>query len=256
VALAATDPPWLAELVAAPADRLAFAMLETDPHARRLDPATRFAAVRDALADGAATAKALRERFPDLAPHQIARELGVPVETTDDDPLVGTIWRFAEYRQRPARILLYSRGLAPLDRAVAVGLAERLLGHATPQQVFIAHELFHHAETIRSDTPIARRYRPTLFRIGGWRWRTGIAALTEIAAGAFAQSLLDLRCHPRVLDLVALDAISSEITAARIAARPPHRAFAALALPVQSGHAGHQFDDRNHDACGDRRGVR
>jgi hypothetical protein len=231
----ASDPSWLAELVAMPAERLAFAMLEADPHARRLDLATRFAAVRDALADGAATAKALRARFPDLAPHQIARELGVPVEATDDDPLVGSIWRFAEYRQRPARIVLYRSGLALLDGAVAGGLAVRLLGDATPQQVFIAHELFHHAETIRSDTPIARRYWPTLFRIGGWHWRTGIAALAEIAAGAFAQSLLDLPCHPRVLDLVALDAICPDTTAARIAAGARHRSFAPPALPVQSG---------------------
>jgi hypothetical protein len=235
VVLTATDPSWLAELVAAPAERLAFAMLEADPHARRLGLAAKFAAVRGALSDGAATAKALRARFPDHAPLQIARELGVPVEVTNDDPLVGSIWRFAEYRQRPARIILYRSGLALLDGAVAGCLAVRLLGHATPQQVFIAHELFHHSETIRSDTPIAQRYRPTLFRIGGWHWRTGIAALAEIAAGAFAQSLLDLPCHPRVLDLVALDAISSDKTAARIAARAQHRSFAPLALPVQSG---------------------
>jgi hypothetical protein len=98
-------------------------------------------------------------------------------------------------------------------------MAARLLGPATPREVFIAHELFHHIEATRSDTPIARRYQPTLFHIGGWHWRTGIAALAEIAAGAFAQSLLDLPHHPRVLDLVALEAIAPNATAARIAAR-------------------------------------
>jgi hypothetical protein len=179
-------------------------MLEADVHARRLDRATQLAAVRDALADGAATAEALRARFPDLAPHEIADRLDVPVAETDDDPLVGPLWRFAEYQERPARILLYSRGLAPLDAVIAGRMAARLLGPATPREVFIAHELFHHIEATRSDTPIARRYQPTLFRIGGWHWRTGIAALAEIAAGAFAQSLLDLPCHPRVLDLLAL----------------------------------------------------
>jgi hypothetical protein len=56
-----------------------------------------------------------------------------------------------------------------------------------------------------------------LFRIGGWHWRTGIAALSEIAAGAFAQTLLDLPCHPRVLDLIARDAISSDAATAGIA---------------------------------------
>ena len=148
------------------------------------------------------------EAFPVLTPQEIARELRVPIETTDDDPMVGSIWRFAEYRPRPPHIMLYNRGIAPLERELASSLAERLLGRATPRDVFVAHELYHHAEAIRSEVPIARRYQPTLFRIGNWQWRTGVAALAEIAAGAFAQSLLDLPCHPKVLDFVAVDAIS------------------------------------------------
>jgi hypothetical protein len=216
---AATTPSWLTEVAAASPETLGLVMLDADPHARRLDRAAQFAAVRDALADGASSAETLRERFPDLAPQEIAHALGVPIEATDDDPMVGSLWRFAEYRQRPARILMYSRGLAPLDRAVVGPLAVRLLGQATPRDVFIAHELFHHTEAIRSDTPIARRHQPTLFRVGGWRWRTSIATLSEIAAGAFAQSLLDLPCHPKVLDLVAVDAISTNAAATRIAAR-------------------------------------
>ena len=212
-------PSWLAEVMTASPETLGLVMLEVDRYARRLDRATQLAAVRDALADGAATAEALRGRFPDLAPQEIAHEIRLPIEATDDDPLVGSLWRFAEYQERPARILLYSRGLAPLDGVIAGRLAVQLLGPATPREVFIAHELFHHIEATRSDTPIARRYQPSLFRIGGWRWRTGIAALAEIAAGAFAQSLLDLPCHPKVLDLVALEAITSNATAARIAAR-------------------------------------
>jgi len=205
--------------MAASPETLGLVMLEADPHARRLDRATRLAAVGDALADGAAVAGAWRVRFPDLAPHQIARELGLPIELTGDDPMIGSLWRFAEYRQRPARILLYARGLAPLEREMTGALAARLLGRATPRQVFIAHELYHHAEATRPDTPIARRTRPTLFRIGGWHWRTGIAALAEIAAGAFAQSLLDLPCHPKLLDLVALDAIGATTAVPAVAIR-------------------------------------
>jgi hypothetical protein len=214
VVSAATTPSWLAEVMAASPEALGLVMLEADPHARRLDHATQLAAVRDALADGAATAQTLRQRFPDLAPQEIARELCLPIEISDDDPLAGSLWRFAEYQERPGRILLYRCGLAPLDRAIAGRLAVRLLGRARPQDVFIAHELYHHAEATRSEAPIARRYQPILFRIGGWHWRTGIAALAEIAAGAFAQSLLDLPCHPRVLDLIARQVIASSAKAA------------------------------------------
>jgi hypothetical protein len=203
---AAADAPWFAEIVAASPETLGLAMLKADPHGWRLDRAAQFAAVSDALADGAAAARDLRKRFPALTPREVARELRVLIETTDDDPMVGSIWRFAEYRPRPPRIMLYNRGIVPLERTLAS--SERLLGRATPRDVFVAHELYHHAEAIRSEVPIARRYQPTLFRIGNWRWRTGVAALAEIAAGAFAQSLLDLPCHPGVLNFVARDTIA------------------------------------------------
>jgi hypothetical protein len=207
---AAADAPGFAEIAAASPETLGLAMLRADPHGWRLDRAAQLAAVSDALADGAATASDSRKRFPALTPQEIARELGIPIETTDEDPMVGSIWRFAEYRRRPPRIVLYIRGIAPLERPLAS--SERLLGRATPRDVFVAHELYHHAEAVRSEVPIARRYQPTLFRIGSWQWRTGVAALAEIAAGAFAQSLLDLPCHPSVLNLVALDTIAPRTT--------------------------------------------
>jgi hypothetical protein len=203
-----TNASRLSESAAASPETLGLVMLQADPHAWRLDRSTQLAAVSDALADGMAAAGNLRMRFTDRSPERITRELGVTVETMDGDPMVGSIWRFAEYRPRPPRIVLYSRGLGPLERLTGARAAQ-LLGQATPRDVFIAHELYHHIEAVRSEAPIARRYTPTLFRIGKWHWRTGIAALAEIAAGAFAQSLLDLPCHPKVLDFVAMDAISA-----------------------------------------------
>ena len=206
--LTAASTPRFSEGAVASAEALGLVMLEADPHAGRLDRATQLAAVSDALADGTAAARDLRARFRDLALEQMTHELRLPIETTDADPMIGSIWRFAEYRPRPPCIVLYSRGLAPLERALSGPRATQLLGQATVADVFIAHELYHHVEATRSDVPIARRYQATLFRIGKWHWRTGIAGLAEIAAGAFAQSLLDLPCHPKMLDFVAIDAIA------------------------------------------------
>jgi hypothetical protein len=208
MSLTTATAPRLAEFMAASPETLGLVLLEADPHGGRLERPAQLAAVADALADGAATARDFQERFPGRTPAQLAGELDVSVETTDDDPMVGSIWRFAEYRPRPPRIVLYNRGLAPLEDMLAGTMATRLLGRAAPRDVFIAHELYHHAEAIRPEVSIARRYRPTLFRIGNWHWRTGIAALAEIAAGAFAQSLLELPCHPKILDFAAVDAIS------------------------------------------------
>jgi len=216
---ASAEASWLANIMATSPETLGLIMLESDPHAWRLDRDAQLAAVADALADGMKTACGVRERFPNLSPGEIARRLGVPVETTDDDPKVGSLWRFAEYRPRSPRILLYTSGIALLDSALTGTMATRLLGQASLQDVFIAHELYHHAEATRPDPPISRRYQPTLFRIGAWHWRTGIAALSEIAAGAFAQSLADMPCHPKILDLVLLNEIAPRPAIERISAR-------------------------------------
>ena len=183
-------------------------MLQADPHAWRLDRATQFAAVPMRSPTDCCRREFARAFYRVCAGRRSPASFGLPVETTDGDPMVGSIWRFAEYRPRPPRIVLYSRGLGRSNAVSPAPAATQLLGRATPRDVFVAHELYHHAEAIRPDVPIARRYQPTLFRIGNWHWRTGIAALAEIAAGAFAQSFLDLPCHPKVLDLVAADAIA------------------------------------------------
>jgi hypothetical protein len=206
---AAADKLGRAGIMAASPETLGLLMLQADPHGWRLDRGAQLAAVSAALADGAATANTLRERFPGLAPEALARALQVPVEITDGDPMAGSLWRFAEYRPRPPRIVLYNRALSALAQTLTGPPATALLGQATPQDVFVAHELYHHAEAIRSEVPIARRYQATLFRIGSWQWRTGVAALAEIAAGAFAQSLLHLPRHPKVLDFVVVDAIAT-----------------------------------------------
>src|SRR3954468_13429939 len=113
--LTAETPSRLPNGATASAEALGLAMLQSDPHAWRLDRPTQHAAVAAALADGKAAAADLRIRFARLSPEQIAAELGLPVETADSDPLAGSIWRFAEYRPRPPRIVLYRRGLRPLE---------------------------------------------------------------------------------------------------------------------------------------------
>src|ERR1700741_3846817 len=120
----------LEEIVAASPETLGMLMLKSDLHAARLDDHAQRAAVIDALADGAATASDLRQRFAGLTPRQIAGELQVPVTATEADPMVGSIWRFAEYRARPPQILLYTRGLAPVEQALAGAPAAGLAGGA------------------------------------------------------------------------------------------------------------------------------
>ena len=66
--------------------------------------------------------------------------------------------------------------------------------------VFLAHELYHHLARSAPRPPFSRAYRVTLLQLGRWRWTSRIASLEEIAAGAFAQSLLGMKFHPRLIE--------------------------------------------------------
>jgi hypothetical protein len=90
---------------------------------------------------------------------------------------------FADYMPRPPRIRLFRPAIAALDRRLA-DYPESLAEGTRP--IFLAHELFHHWEELHPGRALLRLHRDR--------------RLPEIAAGAFAQELLGLRCHPEQLD--------------------------------------------------------
>ncbi len=119
-------------------------------------------------------------------PDEMATRLGVRVEDVEADGGFGNVMVFADYRPRPPSVRLYAPALRVLD-AELPAYPEPLPGS---RAVFLAHELFHHLETLDPRCVPSRRHRSK--------------ALSEIAAGAFAQELLGLRYHPKLLDVAAL----------------------------------------------------
>jgi hypothetical protein len=55
---------------------------------------------------------------------------------------------------------------------------------------------------MRGKEALIRRHRTTILKLGRWTWTAGLSTLPEIAAGAFAQQLLGLDFHPKLLDLL------------------------------------------------------
>lgn len=178
---------------------LGLLMLESDPVYERIAVGDREGLVAAALRDGADLADTVRLRWGD-APDVIAAQLGIPVVDSDDDAGFGSTVVFAEYQARQTRIVLYRGAIAGLQ--TAVDRDARLSLPCPARSVLLAHELYHHFDCTGAQPPIARRHRVTLLTLGRWRWTSGIASLAEIAAGAFAQTLLRLPVHPKHLDLL------------------------------------------------------
>jgi hypothetical protein len=106
-------------------------------------------------------------------------------------------------KQRP-----YCR--APLCGLRATG-ADRT---ATPRAVLTAPR---RSRRLRDAPPLARRHAVTRLRLGRWRLAAPVLALSEIAAGACAQALLELKHHAAMLDLIALLRVAPALAARRIA---------------------------------------
>jgi hypothetical protein len=171
------------------AERWGLARLADDRVGRRLGPDRAATAVRAAVTVGAEAARRYRAAgWSD--PRRLAVKLGVGVTWSDESPVLGALLRIAEYEPRPALIRLFAEPIAEIRAA------ERALPVA---DVYLAHELFHHLEATALG-PASDLARVTLARLGRWRWESGVAALSEVAAHAFAQTLLELPVFPGRLD--------------------------------------------------------
>jgi hypothetical protein len=176
-------------------------ILAADPQIARIAPEQRDRLVDAALGDGESMAGVVSRQWgPD--PERVAQQIGLPVVDSQEEGGYGSTVVYAEYGGRRPRIVLYRLALARLDRQLAQHETGEQLGLVTARPVYLSHELYHHFDLARAQASIAQRTRVVQFRLGRFRWTSGVAALAEIAAGAFAQRLLGLRFHPKLLDLV------------------------------------------------------
>jgi hypothetical protein len=202
-------PAALAELLAracpaATPAALGLVELQADRQFHRIGEAERRPLVDDALACGRESARAVRASFGEAEPLALADRLGVQVRVIEGEGGFGRVAVFADYVPRPACIRLYASAIEALDRHLAAYPDHDRLAATGTRAVFLAHELFHHLEGQRPAQALAARHRVALFTFGPLKPTTGLSSLPEIAAGAFAQHLLTLRYHPKLLDVVAL----------------------------------------------------
>ena len=174
--------------------------LREDPQYRRIPLERRMALVETAIEDGCSLADRTSALWGS-DPMRIAARCNVPVIHSEDDAGFGSTIVHAEYRTRPPSITLYLPAIRHLDRLIAERGAQARLGIDRTGPVFLAHELYHHFDCTRGCVPLSRRHLVQIFRIGPWNWTSGLSSLAEIAAGAFAQRLLGLSFHPKLLDL-------------------------------------------------------
>jgi hypothetical protein len=175
-----------------------------DPLAGRIGPAERETVARAARAAGATTAAALRQSTAVSAEAALSAS-GVVIEESRADPAWGPFVHHALYSAPPPRVTLY---LAALDAAGALlgGAGIARVGDASPREVVLAHEWFHHLAW-GGQVGAAARPRVTTMRLGLFERHAVLRAAEEVAAAGFAQSWCGLEWPPEVLDCLTLLAV-------------------------------------------------
>jgi len=148
----------------------------------------RFPNTLQALARGYRAAESIRSLTGNSDPWVIAALLGVPVEHHEQPPVAElTPGVRSEYECEGRRVLIYTQPLARLA-AVMRRQAPRLR-YLDLGGLHLAHELYHYLEHCRPDLAAAPDQDSP--------------RLSELAAHAFTQALLDLDFFPAELDSLA-----------------------------------------------------
>ncbi len=200
-----SSSPWpahAADIVSTQPTALSLGLLELDGdrYGRRIAPRDRERLVNAAIGTGVDAEQKVRAAFGRIAPADLAARWGVAVEESNVEGGYGSVMVFADYMPRPPKVRLYTRAIEALDRHLDAYPDADLLKNTGTRPVFLAHELFHHWERLHPEHQLSRRHRVQVLSLGPFKLTAGLRALSEIAAGAFAQSLLDLRHHPKLLE--------------------------------------------------------
>jgi len=135
---------------------------------------------------GAQTAQKAWEKYGDNSFFKIASDLGVAVEHVHEDYILGGRRYFSEYYSgTDKRIKLYTLSIRKWAQ-------KHDLEREEAEELILAHELYHHYECTELGLT-SKQYLVHILRIGKFCFgKTGVRALSEIGACAFARTYYEL----------------------------------------------------------------
>lgn len=119
---------------------------------------------------------------------KILGKLGFEIIQQDIDYVMGNIRYFCEYLSEKNQILVYNKG-------IALWAASNNLAPEQSRNIILAHEFFHYLEAKQLGW-ISKRCLVPMLKIGKLSiGKTGIAALSEVAANSFANEYYTAYTH-------------------------------------------------------------
>lgn len=158
------------------------------------------ALVEDSLSVGFAQADTLSIRYATTDPLVAAKEMGVRIVYDISSGASSALNIISSYQPKPPVITLHETVMrACRERLEKENTSDSRHIAALLTNICVAHELFHHIERT-SSCFVNLGYKVAVLNLGFIKIEKSLAALSEIAAHAFAKRLLSLPCLPCALN--------------------------------------------------------
>ncbi len=169
-----------------PSRELALQELSSDPCFPKIEEKDKERIVENAWETGRKAALAVWEQFggePDF--FRIAKQSGLTCRHVGTDYVVGNQRYFSDYLSGQNKINFYTK-------SIALWAEQNGFTQEQAENLILSHEYFHYLEWNRLGLT-SKQYQVPMLQIGAWKiGKTGIRALSEIGAHAFARTYYEL----------------------------------------------------------------
>lgn len=179
-----------------------------DPLNAKFNDAQRYFLAQKAIACGEAEAEACIQRYGLVSAEKLAKEMGVKVDCPIGSENMDRVL-FAQFCP-PNQISVYMDTVKKAEQFLDEPAVHKVLGNPKIFSLLLFHELFHFVEEQHKREIWTQSYQIELWALGPLRYRSKVAALSEIGAMAFAKKMTGISCSPYVLDAFLVYGYSSE----------------------------------------------
>lgn len=177
-------------------------------YAKAREPLTRLVSLEDYTSHfhaahkcGMDLAHLARREWGAISCEEMAQKLGVRVERSPMPDGSGML-TFAMFHE-PDLIQVFTDNAAATELLIRESGGSEFLGEVDICQMLLAHELFHAMQLRHPDLYVNQKHI-RLWKIGPFERHSSLLSLEEVAAMAFAQTLLGLNYTPYVYDVLML----------------------------------------------------
>ena len=143
----------------------------------------------------------LKEKYKDVPIKKIIKRMNIDYIEKNSN-VTETYIMFACYNS-PNKITIFKRNKLMVEEFIEENNLSSKLEYIDVESMLLAHELFHHIEE-NNEEIYTKNEKVVLWKIGSYKYKSGLVCIGEIAAMAFAKELLSINYNPYVFDVLML----------------------------------------------------